>query len=128
MANFDLSIDLLKYWGAKIVTTKSGEEVVVIPIGVNGFKRTSKGGLLSYLKATEKKQLGAYGDSHFIKPRFTKEGYALLTDEQRDSIPFIGSVYYPTNSGGNNNVGGHNNNQQPYTPSTNAEDIPDSIF
>ena len=129
MANFDLSIDLLKYWGAKIVTTKSGEEVVVIPIAANQFKKTSKGGLLSYLKATEKKQVGMYGDTHFIKPRFTKDGFASLTDEQRDAIPFIGSVTYPqyNNNNGNNVYGGHGS-QPTYTPSTNAGDIPDSIF
>ena len=125
MANFDLSIDLLKYWGARIITTKNGEEVVVIPIEANKFKRTSRGGLLSYLKATEKKQIGQYGDTHFVKPRFTKDAFASLTDEQRDSIPFVGSVYYPTPHV--NNGGGYGS-QTPYAPTTDIGDIPDSIF
>ena len=88
MANFNLSIDLMKFWGAKVTTTKNGQEVLVIPIEENKLKKTTKGAVMAYLQATEKKQIGAYGDSHYIKPRFSKEAFASLTDEQRNSIPF----------------------------------------
>ena len=127
MANFNLSIDLAKFWGAKVVTTKSGEEVLVIPIAENRLKKTAKGAVMAYLQATERKQVGQYGDSHFIKPRFSKEAFASLSDEQRNAIPFVGSVYAPQNNYGGNNGGGYNN-PTPYTPSTNANDLDDSIF
>ena len=127
MANFNLSIDLMKFWGAQIITTKSGVDVVVIPIEENKLKRTTKGAVMAYLQATEKKQPGTYGDSHYIKPRFSKEAFASLTDEQRNAIPFVGSVYMQTNNY-NNNGGGYNN-PNTYTPTnTSATDIDDSIF
>lgn len=127
MANFNLSIDLMKFWGAKVITTKSGEEVVVIPMEENKLKKTAKGAVMAYLQATEKKQVGPYGDTHFIKPKLSKDAFASLTDEQRNSIPFVGSVYYPTNNGYNNNGGGYNN-PNTYTPSNVANEVDDSIF
>lgn len=125
MANFNLKIDLGRFWGARVITTKSGEEVVVIPIEENHLMKGKNGSVYANLQATEKKSLGQYGDSHFIKPRFSKEVFANLTDEQRNSIPFVGSVYAPQNNYGNNNVG-YNNNAPTYTPT--ATDIDDSIF
>ncbi len=122
MANFNLSIDLMKFWGAKVTTTNSGVEVVVIPINENKLKKTDRGSVLAYMQATEKKQVGQYGDTHFIKPRFSKDAFASLSSEQRNAIPFIGSVYATTNGTGNN--GG----QQSYSPSVNANDLDDSIF
>ena len=126
MANFNLTIDLGRFWGAKVITTKSGEEVVVIPIAENCLTKGKNGSVYANLQATEKKQVGNYGDSHYIRPRFKKEVYASLTDEQRNSIPFVGSVYAPQNNYGNNN-GGYNNTPT-YTPSASATDIDDSIF
>lgn len=127
MANFNLKIDLGKFWGAKVVTTKSGEEVVVIPITENHLTKGKNGSVYANLQATEKKVMGTYGDSHYIKPKFNKEQYAALTDEQRNAIPFVGSVYAPQNNYGNNN-GGYNNNAPSYTPTVSANDIDDSIF
>ena len=127
MANFNLKINLGSFWGAKVITTKSGEEVVVIPIAENHLMKGKNGSVYANLQATEKKTLGKFGDSHFIKPRFSKEEYANLTDEQRNSIPFVGSVYAPQNNYGSNNGGGGGYTpQNAYTPSTG--DIDDSIF
>lgn len=126
MANFNLKIDLGKFWGAKVITTKSGEEVVVIPIAENCLTKGKNGSVYANLQATEKKTLGQFGDSHFIKPRFSKEAFANLTDEQRNSIPFVGSVYAPQNNYGNNN-GGYNNTPT-YKPTVSATDIDESIF
>ena len=129
MANFNLKIDLGKFWGAKVITTKSGAEVVVIPIAENFLTKGKNGSVYANLQATEKKSLGQYGDSHFIKPRFSKDAFASLTDEQRDSIPFVGAVYAPQNNYGGNNGGGYNNEQQNnYTPKASVTDIDDSIF
>ena len=126
MANFNLTIDLGRFWGAKVITTKSGEEVVVIPIAENCLTKGKNGSVYANLQATEKKTLGQFGDSHFIKPRFSKEAFASLTDEKRNSIPFVGSVYAPKNNYGNNN-GGYNNTPT-YTPSASVTDIDESIF
>lgn len=127
MANFNLKIDLGKFWGAKVITTKSGEEVVVIPIAENHLMKGKNGSVYANLQATEKKVLGTYGDSHYIKPRFNKDQYAALTDEQRNAIPFVGSVYAPQNNYGSNNGGGYNN-ANTYAPSPSVTDIDDSIF
>ena len=127
MANFNLKIDLGRFWGAKVITTKSGEEVVVIPIAENCLTKGKNGSVYANLQATEKKTLGQFGDSHFIKPRFSRDAFANLTDEQRNSIPFVGSVYAPQNNYGNSN-GGYNNNTPTYTPTVSATDIDDSIF
>lgn len=127
MANFNLKIDLGRFWGAKVITTKSGEEVVVIPIAENCLTKGKNGSVYANLQATEKKTLGQFGDSHFIKPRFSKDAFASLTDEQRNSIPFVGSVYAPQNNYGNSN-GGYTNNTPTYTPTVSATDIDDSIF
>lgn len=124
MDNFNLTIDLMKFWGARTTTTKSGEEVIVIPVEINHLTKTKNGGVNANLQAIRKKQVGTYGDSHYIKPRFKKDVFASLTDEQRSSIPFLGSVYAPQNNYGNNN-GGYPQ-QNTYTPSTG--DIDDSIF
>lgn len=127
MDNFNLTIDLMKFWGARTTTTKSGEEVIVIPVEINHLTKTKNGGVNANLQATKKKQVGAYGDSHYIRPRFKKDVYASLTDEQRNSIPFVGSVYAPQNNYGNSNGGGYPQ-QNTYTPSVTATDIDDSIF
>ena len=126
MANFNLKINLGSFWGAKVTTTKSGEEVIVIPIAENCLTKGKNGSVYANLQATEKKTLGQFGDSHFIKPRFSKDEFASLTDEQRNSIPFVGSVYAPQNNYGNNNGGRGYTPQNAYTPSTG--DIDDSIF
>ena len=120
MANFNLKVDLGKFWGSKIVTTKDGKDVLVIPLEENFLVRGKNGSVYTNLQATEKKQIGSYGDSHFIKPRFSKETFAQLTEEQRNSIPFLGAVYYPQN-----NRGGGYATQTAYTPSVNASDVED---
>lgn len=129
MANFNLKIDLGKFWGSKVTITKSGQEVIVIPLAENFLAKGKNGSVYANLQATEKKQVGQYNDTHFIKPRFSKEAFASLTEEQRNSIPFVGAVYYPQNNGGgNNNNNGNYAPQNAYTPSVNAGDIDDSIF
>lgn len=125
MANFNLSIDLSKFWGARVTTTKSGQEVIVIPIDENFFTKGRNGGVFASLQATERAQVGQYNDTHYIKPRFKKDTFAQLSEEQRNSIPFVGTVYaqnnYPSSGGGQNNPNA-------YTPTVSARDIDDSIF
>ena len=128
MANFNLKIDLGKFWGARVITTTSGQEVIVIPIEENYLAKGKNGSVYANLQATEKKTIGQYGDTHFIKPRFSKEAFAGLTDAQRNSIPFLGSVYAPQNNYSNNNGNGGGYAPQPYTPNVNTNDLDESIF
>lgn len=127
MANFNLKIDLGRFWGAKVTVTKSGQEVLVIPLEENHLMKGKNGSVYANLQATEKKTPSQYGDTHFIKPRFSKEAYASLTEEQRNSIPFVGAVYAPQqNNYANNNNNGNYAPQNAYTPS--VGDLDDSIF
>jgi hypothetical protein len=124
--DFYIKLDLAKFWGASVVTTKSGKEVVCIPIEENMLVKGKNGAVYAGLQATERKQAGAYGDTHYIKPKFNKENFAKLTDEQKNSIPFIGQAYAQQQWG--NNSGGGYNNVNTYTPSPSVTDIDDSIF
>jgi hypothetical protein len=126
--DFYMKLDLAKFWGASVTTTKSGKEVLVIPIEENMLVKGKNGAVYAGFQATERKQVGQYGDTHYIKPKFNKDNFAKLTDEQRNSIPFIGQAYAQQNNwGNNNNGGGYSNNPQPtYRPS--VGDIDDSIF
>lgn len=128
MADFYMKLDLAKFWGATVTTTKSGKEVVVIPIEENMMVKGKNGAVYAGLQATERKQAGQYGDTHYIKPKFSKDNYAKLTDEQRNSIPFIGQAYVQQNNYGNNGGGYNNTQQRSYTPSPSVTDIDDSIF
>lgn len=125
--DFYMRLDLAKFWGSTVTTTKSGKEVLVIPIEENFLVKGKNGAVYASLQATERKQAGNYGDTHYIKPKFNKENFAKLTEEQRNSIPFIGQAYAQQQWGNNNNGGAYNNNPQPaYRP--NVGDIDDSIF
>ena len=109
MANFNLSIELTKLFGANRVTTKSGQEVIVIPIDSNPITIGKNGTAYLSLEAKEKKQVDQWGGTHYIKPKYKKEGYASLSDEQKQNIPFVGTCYaqqnnYPSNGGGYNNA------------------------
>jgi hypothetical protein len=128
MADFYMKLDLAKFWGASVITTKSGKEVLVIPIEENMLVKGKNGAIYAGFQATERKQAGQYGDTHYIKPKFSKDNFAKLTDEQRNSIPFIGQAYVQQNNYGNNGGGGYTNNspQPAYRPS--VGDIDDSIF
>ena len=126
MANFNLTIELSKFFGANRVTTKSGQEVVVIPLDGNPITIGKKGNVYLSLEAREKKQIDPWGGTHFIKPKYKKDDFVKLTDEQRDNIPFVGTCYMPQNNyGGNANT---HNPQNVYTPSANPTDIDDSMF
>lgn len=124
MANFNLRIELTKLFGANRVTTKSGQEVIVIPIDSNPITIGKNGTAYLSLEAKEKKQVDQWGGTHYIKPKYKKEGYASLSDEQKQNIPFVGTCYAQQNNYPSN--GGSNNNATPFTQS--KVDIDDSIF
>jgi hypothetical protein len=124
MANFNLSIELTKLFGANRVTTKSGQEVIVIPLDSNPITIGKNGAAYLSLEAKEKKQVDQWGGTHYIKPKYKKDDYANLSDEQKQNIPFVGTCYiqqnnYPSNGGGYNNATSF---------SQQKVDIDDSIF
>lgn len=124
MANFNLSIELTKLFGANRVTTKSGQEVIVIPIDSNPITIGKNGTAYLSLEAKEKKQVDQWGGTHYIKPKYKKEGYASLSDEQKQNIPFVGTCYAQQNNYSSN--GGSYNNATPFAQP--KVDIDDSIF
>lgn len=125
--DFYMKLDLAKFWGASVITTKSGQEVLVIPIEENMLVKGKNGAVYAGFQATERKQAGQYGDTHYIKPKFSKDNFAKLTDEQRNTIPFIGQAYMQQNNWNNNNGGGYNNNPHPtYKPS--VGEIDEAMF
>lgn len=124
MANFNLSIELTKLFGANRITTKSGQEVIVIPLDSNPITIGKNGAAYLSLEAKEKKQVDQWGGTHYIKPKYKKDDYANLSDEQKQNIPFVGTCYiqqnnYPSNGGGYNNATSF---------SQQKVDIDDSIF
>lgn len=124
MANFNLSIELTKLFGANRVTTKSGQEVIVIPIDSNPITIGKNGTAYLSLEAKEKKQVDQWGGTHYIKPKYKKDDFMKLTDEQKQNIPFVGTGYEQKNNH-SSNAGGYAP-QKNYTPS--ATDIDESIF
>ena len=57
MANFNLSIELTKLIGANRVTTRSGQEVIVVPLDCNPITVGKNGNVYLSLEAKEKKQV-----------------------------------------------------------------------
>lgn len=107
--NFNIRFDISKFIGAQVMTTKNGVEVIVIPINENHLVKGKNGSLYANLLATERKHPGPYGDTHFIKQRFSKDEYNALPPEYRENIPFFGSMGYQKYSGHSNNNSGGNN-------------------
>lgn len=124
MANFNLSIELTKLFGANRVTTKSGQEVIVIPIDSNPITIGKNGTAYLSLEAKEKKQVDQWGGTHYIKPKYKKDDFMKLTDEQKQNIPFVGTCYEQKNN--------YSSNTGVYAPqnrpSVSGSDIDESIF
>ena len=122
MANFNLSIELTKLFGANRVTTKSGQEVIVVPLESNPITIGKNGNVYLSLEAKEKKQVDQWGGTHYIKPKYKKDDFMKLTDEQKQNIPFVGTVYEQKNNY-SSNTGGYAPQNRP-----SATDIDESIF
>lgn len=90
--NYNLKIDIKKLHKAFVmpVNGKSGAvECVVIP--TSEFYKGKNGELYCNIDVIEKKTVGNYGDTHFAKQQLEKASYAALNEEQKKSIPIIGS-------------------------------------
>ena len=90
--NYSLKIDIKKLNRAfvfPIVGKSSTVECVCIP--VSEFYKGKNGELYCSMQVVEKKAVGQYGDTHFVKQQIEKESYKALTEDQQKSIPILGS-------------------------------------
>ena len=90
--NYQAKIDIKKLNKAfvmPIVGKTATVECVCIP--TTEFYKGKNGELYCNMEIVERKQLGQYGDSHFVKQQLEKESYKALTEEQRKLIPILGS-------------------------------------
>lgn len=93
MGNLSIKIDLLKLNNATIVDIKgktATKKCVVIPIEDAGLFLGEKG---LYLSATGVQlREPKYEQSHFIRAEIDKDKYNAMTEEERKTIPIIGSI------------------------------------
>jgi hypothetical protein len=68
-----LKIDLTKLTGARRMKSSSGKDVIVIDIDASRLYKAQSGALYADLDCVEKKEVGQYGDTHFIAESTTKE-------------------------------------------------------
>lgn len=94
MGNYKIKINLLRLQGAFVTTLKgktSAKRCLCIPIDDAHLFLGEKGCYLD-ANAWEMRDPNAFGASHYIKQRFTKEVHNALTEEQRRAIPILGDM------------------------------------
>jgi hypothetical protein len=90
--NYQAKIDIKKINKAfvmPIVGKSATIECVCIP--TSEFYKGKNGELYCSMEIVEKKQVGQYGDTHFVKQQLEKESYKALSEDQKKSIPILGS-------------------------------------
>lgn len=109
LSNFNIEIDLLKLKGAKVQDIRGRSETrrcIVIPIDNETgtvkdsyYTRNERGELITVPLESVTLRLTAFelrdksrGNSHLIKPAFSRQVNELMTDKQRRQIPFIGAI------------------------------------
>lgn len=120
MANdFFMSIELTKYKGASVQDLKfNGQPVkcVIIPIEGNAITVMESGRAFANISVKDKNTVDKYGNSHYLRPYYTKEGFKSLSEEDRKNIPFLGNLKpsnynsAPQNTQTNSAPVGNNNN------------------
>lgn len=91
--NYSEKIDLKKLNKA-FVTNIKGKTATIecICIPTSEFYKGKNGELYCSLEVVERKNgAGQYGDTHFVKQQLEKASYLELSEEQRKSIPILGS-------------------------------------
>jgi len=68
-----LKIDLTKLTGARLMTSKSGKPIVVIDLENSRTFQAKSGAVYADLCVVERKEVGEYGDTHFIAEDVSKE-------------------------------------------------------
>lgn len=91
--NYNVKLDLNKIPGAfrKGILGKTTEkECVCIPIDNLFVGKT--GAVYLDLTIVERKEVSQYGDTHLVKLRVSADDYKNMSEEDRMSIPIVGSV------------------------------------
>ena len=91
--DFSVSLNLSKLKNVGITDLQGSTSVkrcVVIPIEDNHLYVSDKGVMLN-LSAWESKQVGKYGDTHYVKQRLPKEYRDAHPDEMKQT-PIIGNM------------------------------------
>lgn len=68
-----LKLDLAKLTGAKRMLSASGRDILVIDLAASRLFQAQSGALYANLDCVEKKEVGQYGDTHFIAESVTKD-------------------------------------------------------
>ena len=100
MSNFQVRLALTKLKNSCIMDIKGrsgSKKCLVIPIEDNHIYEGKEAYLT--LTAQERSTPSQYGDTHFLKPYVSKDVYNALSEEEKKSIPIIGSMS-PTQYGG----------------------------
>jgi len=91
--NYSLKIDVKKLNKAFVMPIQGKTATVeCVCIPTSEFYKGKNGELYSNMEIVERKNgAGQYGDTHFAKQQLEKASYQALTEEQRKSIPILGS-------------------------------------
>lgn len=129
MSTLNISIDLLKLNKAG-VTTINGQKCVVLPIDMVGlYEKTDNGKTTSvklFLSASERKEVGQYGDTHYVKQAFSKS----FKEKNPTIVEDAKKVYLgegkPFNYNNDNNAQGSTAQAAPVSGGTDAtnDDLP----
>ena len=101
MSYLKSSINLmkLKNTGITVLDSKSGvsKKCLIIPIKDNRLFVTDKGVYLNLIAFESDKLEGA---SHLIKQSFSKEELDKMSEEEKNNMPILGSIYKPADPKG----------------------------
>ncbi len=104
--NYNLKMDIKKLNRAFVYPIKGKEstvDYVCIPVSEFFVGKADKDGhtpLYLNLEVKERKEVGSFGDTHFVKQQLEKESYNALSEEKKKAIPIIGS-FAPSKFGNN---------------------------
>jgi len=90
--NYSLKIDIKKLNRAFVYPIQGKtEKVECVCIPISEFYKGKNGELYCSMQVQERKTVGQFGDTHFVKQQLEKESYKALTEEQQKNIPILGS-------------------------------------
>ena len=95
MANITIKLNLTQFKSViKTLPTQSGSLVdcVVLPIETNHFFRGEKGVYVDLIAFELKQKREDSKDTHSVKQSFSKEYLEQLSQEEKNNMPFIGSL------------------------------------
>lgn len=98
--NYRLKINLKAFRNAAVTEIQGrtgAKRCIVIPLEDNDVFEGEKGAYVELKARTYNEP--KYGNTHFVKLGVSSERYKAMTDEERDTIPFLGNmsedVYVP---------------------------------